>query len=74
MSSNANLELLRTMRLLNRVNQNQVAQQFSTVLHSGAPDLSPTGAPSVIAASIMLGSVLYTMRRAKKSDAMVLES
>lgn len=69
LTESANLELLRTMRLLSRVNQNQAASELSQVLHSGAPDLSPTGAPSVIAASIMMGSVLWTMRRAGKKTA-----
>ena len=67
----ANLELARTMRLLSRVNQNQASAQLQQVLHSGADDLAPTGAGSVLAASVMLGAVTYTMRRAKKSEAAV---
>ena len=67
LSDPANLELLRTMRLLSRVNQQQATSQLQQVLHSGAGDLAPTGAPSVIAASVMLGAVFYTMRRAGKS-------
>lgn len=67
----ANLELARTMRLLSRVNQNQATNQFNQqVLHSGADDLAPTGAGSVLAALTMIGAVLYTLRRAKRSEAM----
>ncbi|MDA0376479.1 MAG: hypothetical protein O3A80_04185 [bacterium] len=67
LNESANLELLRTMRLLSRVNQNQ----GTSVLHSSADDLTPTGAGSILAASVMLGSVFYTMRRAKKSETLV---
>ena len=63
----ANLELQRTMRLLSRVNQNQALAQFQSVLHSGAPDLAPTGAGSIFAASIMIGAVGWTIRRADAS-------
>lgn len=68
LNESANLELLRTMRLLSRVNQNQGT---SSVLHSSAGDLAPTGAGSILAACVMLGSVFYTMRRAKKSETLV---
>lgn len=68
LNDTANLELLRTMRLLSRVNQNQAAAELSKVLHSGAPDLAPTGAGGVMALGTMLGAVAYTMRRAKKSE------
>lgn len=67
----ANLELLRTMRLLSRVNQNQAVSELQKVLHSSADDLAPTGLPSVLAAGTMLGAVFTTMRRAKKSEAKV---
>lgn len=66
---NANLELARTMRLLSRVNQNQATSQLTSVLHSSADDLAPTGAGSVAAATIMVGAVLYTLRRAARSEA-----
>lgn len=72
LTDTANLELMRTMRLLDRVNQNQVAAQFQAqVLHSAASDLAPTGAGSVAAATVMLGSVLYVMRRANRMKAIV---
>ena len=67
----ANLELARTMRLLSRVNQNQAVAQLDQVLHSGADDLAPTGAGSVLAALTMMGAVLYTLRRAKSARAIV---
>ncbi len=65
----ANLELLRTMRLLSRINQNQANAQLTQVLHSSANDLAPTGAGSMLAASLMLGAVFYVLRRAGKSKA-----
>lgn len=69
LTESANLELMRTMRLLSRVNQNQVASEFQQqVLHSSAGNLSDTGAGSILAAVTMLGAVLYTIRRAKKSE------
>lgn len=67
----ANLELARTMRLLSRVNQNQASAQLQQILHSSADDLAPSGAGSVLAATVMLGAVAYTMRKAKKSEAIV---
>ncbi|MDP6561710.1 MAG: hypothetical protein QF793_02175 [Candidatus Peribacteraceae bacterium] len=67
----ANLELLRTMRLLSRVNQNQATSQLQQVLHSSAGDLAPTGAGSILAAMVMLGSIFYVLRRAKKSETQV---
>lgn len=73
LNESANLELMRTMRLLSRVNQNQAVSQFQQqVLHSSADDLSSTGAGSILAASVMLGAVAYTMRRAKKSEALTV--
>ena len=75
MTSNttADLELLRTIRLLGRVNQNQQSQQITQVLgeagilHSGAgfKPLAPTGAPAILSALIMIGAVAWTMMRAK---------
>ncbi|MCA9371078.1 MAG: hypothetical protein KC680_03915 [Candidatus Peregrinibacteria bacterium] len=67
----ANLELARTMRLLSRVNQNQASAGLQEILHSGADNLAPTGAGSVLSATVMFGAVLYTMRRAKKLEAVV---
>lgn len=64
----ANLELARTMRLLSRVNQNQAAAQLSQVLHTGAPDLAPTGAGSVLAMLTILGAVGYTLWRVQKAQ------
>lgn len=71
LGDSANLELLRTMRLLSRINQNQANSQLQQVLHSSANDLAPTGAGSILAAFVMLGSVFYVLRRAKKSETQV---
>ncbi|MDP7069234.1 MAG: hypothetical protein QF815_01800 [Candidatus Peribacteraceae bacterium] len=69
----ANLELLRTMRLLSRVNQNQVLSGFQQqqLLHSSADDLAPTGAGTVLAVMTMMGAVIYTMRKARASEKIV---
>lgn len=69
LGESANLELLRTMRLLSRINTNQATAQLDQILHSSAGDLAPTGAGSIFAASLMLGAVFYTIRRAGKSEA-----
>lgn len=71
LGDSANLELLRTMRLLSRINTNQATAQLDQILHSSAGDLAPTGAGSIFAASLMIGAVLYTIRRAGKSAAQV---
>ncbi|MBU2213737.1 hypothetical protein KKC44_06250 [Patescibacteria group bacterium] len=56
------MELLRTIRLLERVDQNQYIVQ-----HSGAPQpLAPTGAGGVIAVMTMMGAVGWTLRKAGK--------
>lgn len=65
------LELLRTMRLLTRVQQNQQVLQYptQTVMHYGAPQpLAPTGAGSILAAVTMLGAVGWTIRKAKRAE------
>ncbi len=69
LSDSANLELLRTMRLLNRVNTNQATSPMQNVLHSGADDLTPSGPGSILAAILMVGCVAYVLRRAQKSKA-----
>ncbi|MBM3230880.1 hypothetical protein FJZ28_00975 [Candidatus Peregrinibacteria bacterium] len=66
----ANLELLRTMRLLSRVNQNQV-MEYPQSVHGAANPLAPSGAGAVITALTMAGSVLWTMRRASKAKTVV---
>jgi hypothetical protein len=71
LADSANLELLRTMRLLSRVNQNQGGSNMNQMLHSSADDLAPTGAGSILAASLMLGAVFYTIRKAGKSEAQI---
>jgi len=72
LTDTANLELMRTMRLLDRVNQNQFASQFQAqVLHSSANDLVPSGAGSIVAALVMMGSVFYVMRRANRTKALI---
>ena len=57
----SDMELLRTIRLLNRIDENQ-----QTIRHEGAPPLAPTGAPAVISAIIMIGAVGWTLWRAGK--------
>ncbi|MDD5751897.1 MAG: hypothetical protein PHS73_05265 [Candidatus Peribacteraceae bacterium] len=68
------LELLRTLRLLNRVDQNQRVLQYGgrtleDPLHPGAP-LAPTGLPGVVAATVMVGAAVWTIRRAQKARRM----
>ena len=67
----ANLELLRTMRMLGRVNQNQVLQHSQSI-HEGAPPLTPSGAGAVVSALTMAGAVFTTMYRAAKAKVAVL--
>lgn len=56
------LELLRTIRLLDRVDRNQYIVQ-----HSGAPQpLAPTGAGGILASITMIGAVGWTLKRAGK--------
>lgn len=55
------LELLRTIRLLERVDRNQFVSQ-----HAGAPPLAPTGAGGIIAVMTMVGAVGWTLRKAGK--------
>lgn len=72
----ANMELLRTMRLLARVNQNQAQTgilQHGQSLHAGAP-LAPTGTPMMIATATIMGAILWTMGRAKKAERNVVSS
>ena len=64
-------ELLRTLRLLNRVERSQRVLQYGgrTVedpLHPGAP-LAPTGLPGIVAATVMVGAAVWTIRRAQKA-------
>jgi len=68
------MELLRTLRLLNRVEQSQRVLQYGgrTVedpLHPGAP-LAPTGLPGVVATTVMIGAAVWTIRRAQKARRM----
>ena len=71
--SATDLELLRTLRLLDRITERQQVLQYGPVTqqagmtHMGAP-LAPTGAGAWIAASTMLGAVGWTLRRARKSE------
>jgi len=65
----ADMELLRTIRILERVDARQEILSLTdlSTLHTGAPTpLSPTGAPGVLSALTMLGAVGWTMRRAGK--------
>lgn len=75
--SGSDLELLRTIRLLDRITDRQKVLQYGTpadgqVLHGGAPGLAPTGAGAWLAATTMLGAVAWTMRRAKRSERQVV--
>jgi hypothetical protein len=68
----ASLELQRTMRLLGRVNQNQVASQFQAqMLHSSADDLAPTGAGTVLSLMAIMGAVVCIIRRTKNVTAVI---
>jgi len=68
----ASLELQRTMRLLGRVNQNQVVSQFqSQMLHSSADDLAPTGAGTVLSLMAIMGAVVCIIRRTKNVTAVI---
>lgn len=70
----ANLELQRTMRLLGRVNQNQVASQFQAqMLHSSANDLAPTGAGTVLSLMALMGTAVYIIRRSRHSVAVIAQ-
>jgi len=71
--SATDLELLRTLRLLDRISTRQQVLQYGPVTqpgmtHTGAP-LAPTGAGAWIAATTMLGAVGWTMRKAKRNKA-----
>jgi hypothetical protein len=75
--SSSDLELLRTIRLLDRITDRQKVLQYgaptdSDVLHGGAPALAPTGAGAWLAAMTMFGAVAWTLRRAKRSERQVL--
>lgn len=78
--SAADLELLRTLRLLSRVEDRQRVLQYGNFnrLHSGAPlddgkgtgkPLTPTGAGAWLSAITMVGAVGWTLRRARKGTA-----
>ncbi len=65
------LELLRTIRLLNRVEDQQNVLQSQQGLHGGAP-LPPTGAGGILALITMIGAVGWTLFRAQKERAFAL--
>lgn len=70
----ANLELLRTVRLLDRVNQNQATStvQFQgQTLHSGAANLAPTGAGTIMALMTLLAVAFAIVRKSRKSTALI---
>ncbi len=75
--SGSDLELLRTIRLLDRITDRQRVLQYGApqntdVLHGGAPALAPTGTGAWIAMTTMFGAVAWTLRRAKRSERQVL--
>lgn len=73
------LNLLRTIRLLNRVDQNQRVLQYGgraltgdlQDLHGGAPPLAPTGAGGALSAIVMVSATLWTLWRAKRQRAVM---
>lgn len=75
--SGSDLELLRTIRLLDRITDRQRVLQYGApqsndVLHGSASALAPTGAGAWIAMTTMFGAVVWTLRRAKRSERQVL--
>ncbi|MBI3331504.1 hypothetical protein HYZ99_00915 [Candidatus Peregrinibacteria bacterium] len=58
----------RTIRLLERLTRRENAKIFSSAAHAGAP-LAPTGSATVIAMLAMLAAIGWTIRRARKSEA-----
>lgn len=82
--SASDLELLRTVRLLDRITGRQqtpqvyygalpmMQMQGGDALHSGAPLLAPTGAGAWLAATVVIGAVFWTLRRARKSESNVV--
>lgn len=70
--SGTDLELLRTLRLLDRITDRQRTLQYGATahgdpIHGGAPPLAPTGAGAWLATSTMLGAVGWTLRRANRA-------
>jgi hypothetical protein len=70
--SATDLELLRTIRLLDRITEQQRVLQYGvrsdgTIAHGGAP-LAPTGAGAWVAATTVIGAVLWTLRRARAAE------
>src|SRR3989338_5104334 len=71
--TSTDLELLRTLRLLSRINDRQNVLQYGATtqgdaLHAGAPPLAPTGAGAWLAATTMIGAVGWTLRRAREAE------
>ena len=64
---NANLELLRTMRLVSRVNQNQAIDGEDMMHSSAKKPLASSGPGAILSAMTMVGSVFWTLRRAGKA-------
>ena len=65
------LERRRTERMLHFGSATDGSDSETEQTHQGAP-LPPTGAGMWLAASVMLGSILWTMRRARRADRDVL--
>ncbi|MBM3227300.1 hypothetical protein FJZ27_00325 [Candidatus Peribacteria bacterium] len=75
--SASDLDLLRTIRLLDRITDRQRVLQYGAptrgqVLLGNRPDLAPTGAGAWVAATTLIGAVGWTLRRAKRSERQVL--
>lgn len=65
------MELLRTLRLLERIESQQEVLRIQQQFHGGAPaynpqPLAPTGAGGIVTALTMMGAVGWTMVRAGK--------
>jgi hypothetical protein len=69
-SGEFDVELLRTLRLLERAEERQRYTRYGgEPLHAGAPrpDLAPTGAPAILAAFAILIATVWTLRRARRT-------
>lgn len=70
--SGDDLALLRTLRLLTRVQDTQRVMRFGgEAFRSGAPlPLAPTGAGMALGGMTLVGAIMWTIRRAKMSEKM----
>ena len=69
--SAVDVELARTLRLLDRLEERQRIMRYGGgQLHAGAPlaPLAPTGAGGILVGITMIASVLWTVQRARKAE------